>query len=112
MTNARDRVEGTTRESETELWISRLRESDPRSVSETVIEALASAMDADPSEIGTVLYDRIDPDALDAIFGSRADGTPRPGGRVSFPLEDYVVSVRKESEYVVEVRPSDRAAGV
>lgn len=110
MTNTREQVAGTTHETETELWISRHRESDPRSVSEAVIETLASAMDADPGEVGTVLYDRIDPDALDTIFGSRADGTPRHGGRVSFPLEDYVVSVRKEGEYVVEVRPNDQAA--
>ena len=66
----------------------RVRHDGDGSISTTVIEAVSEAADVDPIDIGTPLYDCIDPDALDALFGNRHDGTPRSGGRVVFELLD------------------------
>ncbi len=52
------------------------------------------------------LYNVIDPEALDALFAPRADGTSRPVGEVSFHYEGYWVTV--SSEGAVEIQPDDR----
>lgn len=54
--------------------------------SEAVLAAVADRADADPADLPP-LYDAIDPDALDALFG---EGRP---GRVSFPYAGYEVTV-------------------
>lgn len=59
------------------------------SLSIAVVEAVASVTGRDPLEIEP-LNKYVDPDALDAIFGS--DGRS-PRGRISFPLEDHLVVV-------------------
>lgn len=63
-----------------------------RSVSRTVVEAVAEAEGVDPLEITSSLYEVIDPDALDRIF----DATPTAGrmeGRVTFRYSGYEVTV-------------------
>jgi hypothetical protein len=51
--------------------------------SQVVVEAMAEALDTDIREISP-LYGTVDPNALDALFGRRHDGTLRTGGCVAF----------------------------
>ena len=59
----------------------------------------------DQEELGS-LYDVIDPEALDALFAPRADGSPRPVGEVSFQYAGYWVTV--SSGGVVELDSEER----
>ena len=70
-------------------------------LSAVVVEAVADAADADPVELGTRLYDQIDPDALDNLFADRHNGMPRGGGHVTFSLLDYEVTVYSDGHVVV-----------
>ncbi|USZ67081.1 hypothetical protein NGM10_10095 [Halorussus salilacus] len=58
-----------------------------------VVATVAEAHGRDPMEIPP-LHDTVDLDALETLFGSQYDGTPRTGGRVAF--------VHGECEVVVE----------
>ena len=62
-------------------------------VSTAVITAVADAVDENPTELQTCLYDSIDPDALDDLFQDKYDGTPRTGGHVAFTMYGYEVTV-------------------
>ncbi|PSP55970.1 hypothetical protein BRC82_03115 [Halobacteriales archaeon QS_1_67_19] len=70
-------------------------------LSAAVIEAVAEAADRDPAELGTPLYDQIDPDALDNLFSDRHNGMPRGSGHVVFTLLDYEVTVYSDGHVVV-----------
>lgn len=70
-------------------------------LSAAVIEAVADAADADPAELGTRLYDRIDPDALDNLFDDRHNGMPRGSGHVVFSLLDYEITAYSDGHVVV-----------
>ncbi|WP_227356126.1 HalOD1 output domain-containing protein [Haladaptatus salinisoli] len=63
------------------------------SVSEELVKTVATRNNADPTELA-VLADFIDPDALDALFKPRVDGTPREtDGQVEFTYDSYHVTV-------------------
>ena len=51
--------------------------------SQVVVTAMAEALGVEAHEISP-LYETIDPDALDDLFGHRHDGTLRTGGRIAF----------------------------
>ncbi|GAA0238725.1 HalOD1 output domain-containing protein [Haladaptatus pallidirubidus] len=51
------------------------------------------------------LYEVIDPDALNALFGPHADGSSRTVGEISFEYAGYWVTV--SSNYVIEIEPKD-----
>ncbi|MFC7081047.1 HalOD1 output domain-containing protein [Halorussus caseinilyticus] len=70
-------------------------------LSTAVIDAVADAADLDPAEIGTPLYDQIDPDALDNLFSDKHNGMPRGSGHVVFHLLDYEVTVYSDGYVVV-----------
>ncbi|USZ67629.1 hypothetical protein NGM10_12940 [Halorussus salilacus] len=61
-------------------------------VSETVVEAVSAASNLDPAAMDP-LAESVDPDALDALFADRYDGTPRLGGVVRFSFSGYDVTV-------------------
>ncbi|NEU55879.1 HalOD1 output domain-containing protein [Halorussus sp. MSC15.2] len=63
--------------------------------SEGVVAAVAAAADADPVQMDP-LAATIDPDALDALFASHHDGTPRNAGRAQFSFFGYEVVVSGE----------------
>ncbi|MDS0478028.1 HalOD1 output domain-containing protein [Natrinema sp. 1APR25-10V2] len=66
-----------------------------QSLTEAVIEAVASASGLDAFEVADEfgpLYDVIDPSALDSLFESTR-GTDRTVGSVSFEYGDYRVTV-------------------
>ncbi|WP_132058568.1 HalOD1 output domain-containing protein [Halorussus amylolyticus] len=66
-----------------------------------VVEGVAEIADCDPTSEGEVLYDVVDPDALERLFDDRHDGTARVSGRVSFDLRECSVEVYAEGEPVV-----------
>jgi hypothetical protein len=70
-------------------------------LSTAVIDAVADAADREPADLGTRLYDQIDPDALDNLFSDRHNGMPRGSGHVVFPLLDYEVTVYSDGHVVV-----------
>jgi hypothetical protein len=49
------------------------------------------------------LYDVINPEALDSLFATRADGSSRPDGKISFQYAGYWVIV--SSDGAVELDP-------
>jgi hypothetical protein len=70
-------------------------------LSAAVIDAVADAADRDPAELGTPLYDQIDPDALDNLFSDRHNGMARGSGHVVLNLLDYEVTVYSDGYVVV-----------
>jgi len=70
-------------------------------LSTTVIHALADLMERDVTDVGFVLYDSIDPDALDKIFSSTDDGTSRSPGHVAFTVDGYRVTVYSDGHIVI-----------
>lgn len=70
-------------------------------LSAAVVDAVAEAADVSPANLGTSLYDRIDPDALDNLFSDRHNGMPRGSGRVVFTLLEYEVTVYSDGNVVV-----------
>ncbi len=69
---------------------------DPRSgwsLSETLIAAIASIRNIDPTKTTIPLTDRVDVDALDAIFAETYDGRSRDEGYVAFSVSDIDVYV-------------------
>lgn len=80
-------------------------EHDPDSaanLSTTIAHAIADCMGVDVSDGSFTLYDAVDPDALDAIFRPRHDGTPRTGGHLTFFVNDYRVTVYADGEILIE----------
>lgn len=63
---------------------------DDEALSEGVVAAVADASDADPARLDP-LAEAIDPDALDALFDDRYDGTARADGVVRFSFCGYDV---------------------
>lgn len=71
-------------------------------LSTTVVLAVEEVIDGDCED---VLYDAIDPDALDAIFRPRSAVAPYRRGYVRFTISDHRITVH--SDGVVEIDPSD-----
>lgn len=82
------------------------RSETSQSLSFAIIEAVADREGVDPIDIEPptyeALYDVINPEALDALFAPREDGTPRANGRVEFTFCGYDVVV--SSDGTVELR--------
>ena len=62
------------------------------STSTAVVRAVSAVEGRDPRSMRP-LTDVLDPDALDALFGPRHDGTPRPGGSLTFVYSRCRVTV-------------------
>lgn len=65
--------------------------------SEAIVLELAETLNVDPLDISP-LANTIDPDAIDRLFGSTGNGTPRRGGRVEFVHDGCTVVVRFDGE--------------
>ncbi|WP_227354413.1 HalOD1 output domain-containing protein [Haladaptatus salinisoli] len=68
-------------------------------MTETIVETIAEAADADPTQLEP-LYESIDPDALDDLFDRRSDANVP--ARVTFHHEGFEVVVERDGR--VEVR--------
>ena len=76
-----------------------------RSLSFEVIDAVAKregieATDIEPPEY-EALYDVINPEALDALFARRQDGSERTTGRVEFTYCGYHVVVTSDGDVTI-----------
>lgn len=76
------------------------------SVAETVVRSVAAVRNLEPTEVESP-HERLDTDALDAIFGPRADGRPRTDGCVRFTLDGCGVVVHADGG--VEIYPPEMA---
>lgn len=72
------------------------------SVSAAVLEAIRECEIRESPDTRT-LFEVVEPGALDDLFAPMSDGSPRPGGRVSFFFENHRVVVQ-HGEYI-EVHP-------
>lgn len=97
-------LESISRDDDTGMYTARLATGgDCRpSVAVPVVVAVATGQaleDLPP------LYDRIDPDALDALFADRPTGDRRPNGHIAFPYSE--VEVTLVADGVIQVRNRD-----
>lgn len=69
-------------------------------LSTAIVDAIATLSDGDPTHV-PLLYDRLDPDALDALFRPRERGATRSDGHLWFRLGEYGVSVFGDGRVVV-----------
>ena len=84
------------------LYRTRHDETAGSTVCETVIDALSEVEDVDPETVADPLHDSIDLGALDRLFGSRFDGTPRTTtGRVEFAIRGRRVIVHSDGEILI-----------
>ena len=74
---------------------------DSRTVSETVIDAVAAIQNLDPTDTRIPLDESVDPDALDAIFEDTFDGRTRYDGRVVFEVAGLEVFVHANSHIFI-----------
>jgi|GEM_PF-434130 len=72
------------------------------SVSSIVVEAVAKAEGTRPVNLTEPLYEAVDPDALDRLFGTGGDTA---GGRIEFTYVDYRVTVTVDDDVYVSVYP-------
>lgn len=79
------------------------------SLSMTIINAVADAKDVDPADLGTPLYEVVDPDAIDRLFQDRADGIPRPSGQIVFTMADCKVTVHDHDRVTVTPRNAENS---
>ncbi|MFH5798548.1 HalOD1 output domain-containing protein [Haladaptatus sp. CMAA 1911] len=79
-----------------------------------VINAIAEHEGTTPTEIRPVLYDIIDPDALDSLFSATYRGETRANGNVEFQYGPHKVTVhsdgRIEIEHVRDSQPFSSAS--
>ena len=61
-------------------------------LSDGVVAAVAAVSDTDPTAMDP-LAESVDPDALDALFAAKYDGTPRATGSVRLSYSSYDVVV-------------------
>jgi hypothetical protein len=69
-------------------------------VTTNILLALDSLPEFDAESSEGVIFEHVDPDALDALFRS-APGAGRTQGSVNFPVGDYRVSVCAQGDVVV-----------
>ena len=69
-------------------------------LSETDVHAVLEATGDDPTDVN--LNAVVQPDALNSLFASNHDGTPRSGGTLQFEFAGCLVTVHGDGEVVVE----------
>lgn len=77
-------------------------------ISETIVRALAAVENVEPEELGTRLYDSVDPEALDCLYGTAAERSEHL--RLAFTVGKYEVVVTDDGNCLVRER-SDAASG-
>jgi hypothetical protein len=71
-----------------------------RALSDAVLDAIAAFKDEDITKSGFVLYDDVDPDAIDGLFREGA----RPRTTVSFDTDDVRVELYGDDGVVITVQ--------
>jgi len=83
----------------------------PAEFSTTVVHALSDLAGVDVTETRSMLYDSIDPDALNHLFRPKLDGTPRPPGHVVFSAWNYRVTAYSDGRIAIQVPSQQPVAG-
>lgn len=73
----------------------------PASLTTTLVHAIADVTGIDVSDTEFTLHDHVDPDALDRLFASKPDGTPRTSGHVGFTVWGYQVTVHGDGQIAI-----------
>lgn len=68
-------------------------------LSQVIVAAMAEALDTEVHEIPP-LYESVDPEALDDLFGRRHDGTLRDGGRIAFDHDECEIVAESDRVFV------------
>lgn len=74
---------------------------DDEELSSALVSALSEAKGRDVSEDQCVLYDNIDPDALDNLFGADREGDTV---KIEFTTHDAIVVIWRDSALSIEVQ--------
>jgi hypothetical protein len=77
-------------------------------ITQTIVEALAAVENVEPDELGTRLYDSVDPEALDCLYGAAAERSEQL--RLAFTVGGYEVILADDGDCLVRER-SDAANG-
>ena len=77
-------------------------ENEPPSIATAI--ALAEFHGEDVQSASTLLYDYVDPEALDSLFAARYDGDERADGQVRFDVDGASVVVRPTNIEVYSTR--------
>lgn len=73
-----------------------------RPPSVAVVAAIAAIEDTPPTEVDFSLYERIEPDALDALFADETDNEESSADVMAeFSIDEYVVQVRSDGTITV-----------
>lgn len=76
-------------------------DGDP-SLSTSILQALDSATDYDVEASETVIFDYVDPDALDDLFTPITDGDRN--GQVRFTIDQYAITATAAGEIMIRER--------
>lgn len=68
-------------------------------LSESIVKALAVVENVEPDELGARLYDSVDPEALDQVYGTAAERSERL--RLAFTIDGYEVVVSDDGDLLV-----------
>jgi len=102
MSKPHDNDHGTTRyDEQTDTYHVDFDWKGSESLNATIVTTVASVSGVEPTEMEP-LYDRLDPDALAELFSPIQDGTRRPNGHISFPLQGCTVTVHSDGHIVVK----------
>lgn len=72
------------------------RDNNTKTLSQLVVVEVADHLGVNPVEMEPSLFDVIEPEALDNLFAPKPDGDKRPGGKVIFPFQGYMVTVTSD----------------
>ncbi|MFB6068835.1 MAG: HalOD1 output domain-containing protein [Halobacterium sp.] len=87
-------------DSERRVYAVDYEETGDTELSVTVVHAVMDVTGRDPTQIH--LNDVVQPDALNAIFEDKHDGTSRRGGQLSFVLAGCQVEVTSDGEVLID----------
>jgi hypothetical protein len=99
-----DTVEDEHYDAENGCYVFEYDRDSTATITTTVVHALAAIADADVSQGEFSLYDSVDPDALEHLFGSKVDGSHRTNGHVAFRALDHVVYVYASGDVIIYPR--------
>ena len=80
-----------------------------RDASTVIVRAVAHICNRDLTASDTTLYDVVDPDALDRLFGDCGDGSDRTSGRAVFELWGCRIELHADDRLVI-YEPADEPA--
>ena len=100
---------GVTFDPKTDTYCLHYDRRSDESVSAAVVRGVAAVTNTSPTELEP-LFETLDPDALDQLYRSTADGSGRGDSWVSFSYNDCAVTVDSTGEITIE--PDEEAEPV